>query len=260
MIKDTIYTKIKYFALVKSEIKRFFRQLRRENSFIKTTGDSLFIYEQYDNSEQLLYESGRRTMSYKGIYRKMTDKEARRLYITHVFEYVDRLLKGDGAKRVNILEVGCGNCINIVKLIEKYGDEISVTGIDISPERINVARKHYGAVLETADLKVGSITERLPFDDGQFDIVFSMHCLEQISYEVKSAIKEMYRLTGIYTVLIEPVFENGNFLQKLYLINSDHCRIILKTITELEYPVIENRVLDIQSNPRNQSSLIALKK
>ena len=49
-------------------------------------------------------------------------------------------------------------------------------------------------------------------------------------------------------LMIEPVFENGTFLQKIYLIDSDHNRILLKNILEL------------QSNPWNQSTFLKIEK
>ena len=70
----------------------------------------------------------------------------------------------------------------------------------------------------------------------------------------------MHRLTSNLLIFIEPVIENANFLQKLYIVNSDICRILLKSIQELGYKIKENRVLDIHENPMNQSSMIVVKK
>ncbi len=46
-------------------------------------------------------------------------------------------------------------------------------------------------------------------------MVFSMHCLEQIACETRDAVREMYRLASKFVVMIEPVFENGNAVERL---------------------------------------------
>ena len=65
------------------------------------------------------------------------------------------------------LDVGCGNGVTAMHLAAKYG--FDVTGIDVDPEQIRVAREAAG---RRADIRflVGDAT-RLPFDDAAFDIV-----------------------------------------------------------------------------------------
>jgi hypothetical protein len=87
-----------------------------------------------------------------------------------------------------------------------------------------------------------------------------MHCLEQIAYRCQDAVKEMLRLCQTRLVMIEPVYEQGNPTQRLYLINSDHNRILLRTIHELGLQIEELHPLEIQGYPINQSSFISILK
>ena len=161
---------------------------------------------------------------------------------------------------VRVLEVGCGNCINIVNLKKKYNGKIDLYGIDISDERLRVSKQYFGNALDEVQLRNAPITEPLDWSDGFFDVVFSMHCLEQIPYQTQSALREIYRLTKRRMVMIEPIFELGNHVQRLYLLNSDHNRILLKSIKQLGYQIWRLESLDIQSNPLNQSSIVVIDK
>ncbi len=68
----------------------------------------------------------------------------------------------------------------------------------------------------------------------------------------------MHRLARRKVVMIEPVYEFGNRAQRMYLINADHNRILLKSVRELGYEISRLEPLDIQSNPLNQSTLLVL--
>lgn len=255
-----IYAKLRYSLLLIKLLAMLINRLRKQEPFQKTNLQSLAKYEDYGDSEQVDYETRQQIMFFQGRFRRMSFKEARGHYLRHLYRQIDDWIAAHPGQKLNILEVGCGNCINLVNLHKDYGDALRLTGADISPRRIVIARDYYGTALEGTELVVGSITEGLPFPDNAFEIVFTMHCIEQIAYETRLAVCEMYRIARERLVLIEPVFENGNMVQKLYLILSDHCRILFRTLTEQKWNISENRPLDIQSNPANQSSLLVVKK
>lgn len=240
------------------ELSRFTRSLRDGESMIKTTDDSKAAYEAYDDRDIRDYYSQSSTMLLNNEVKELTFKEERRIHLDYIYSEIDKLLAKKG--RIRLIEIGCGNCINLFEILQKYGDKVDVWGVDISPQRIAVAQKYFGDGLAKAHLQPMSITERTPFADGQFDLVYSMHCLEQIAYDARAAVAEMYRIAGSEVFMIEPVYENGNFLQKLYLINSDHIRVLLKSIKELKLPLIRNEVNVLQSNPSHQSSILTIEK
>ena len=254
-----IYSKLRYLLnLVKGIIK--FTGLLRKAKSTRTSIDSREEYDLLDNREQVAYETGSRTVMVNGVFQKMPVKESRQIYLSHLYNYLDQVIEDSSGRPIRVLEVGCGNCINVINLIEKYGDALEITGMDISDERIKVAKAHYGEMLDGVEFSVASITEGLDYRDNVFDVVFSMHCLEQIAYETRDAVREMYRLASKFVVMIEPVFENGNAVQRLYLISVDYCRILLKCVEQLGYKTVENRSLEVQVSPSNQSTLLVLEK
>lgn len=78
----------------------------------------------------------------------------------------------DGPPALHILDVGCGTGLNARHLMVKGH---KVTGIDISPVAIE---KFVAAGL---DGRVCDISERLPFDDGSFDLVFASEVIEHLA-------------------------------------------------------------------------------
>lgn len=89
-----------------------------------------------------------------------------------------------------ILDVGCGNGRDLPPLLEAG---CICTAIDCSPEMIAEARKRlpppHAALCE---LLVADAT-RLPFDDGEFDAVFSSEVIEHIP-DWQAAVAEMARV------------------------------------------------------------------
>ena len=238
--------------------KKFLRNLYSDSGFVKTTEDSKDIYEKYDDREQRDYISRSRYCVYNRKVKKLSFKKIRGKYLNYLYEELAPV--NPGRMPLRILEVGCGNCINLVNLSQHFKKEVELYGIDISIRRLEVARKFFKEDLEGVKLYEAPITQKTIWDDGHFDVVFSMHCLEQIAHETKAAVKEMYRLADRKLIMIEPVFELGNAAQKLYLYNSDHCRILLKTIHALDYKITRLEPLKIQSNPVNQSSIVVIDK
>lgn len=241
-----------------SNLDELLTNLNSPQSLTKTTADSKSLYQDYDDREQQEYLTHSDLCLVNNKVEKITQKKQREIHLSYIFSEIDSLLKYKN--KVTILEVGCGNCINVFEILKKYGELVELHGVDISSNRIGNAKKHFGSALDGANLIVASITEKTSFDNNQFDLVYSMFCLEQISYDIKPALLEMYRIANNKIVMLEPVFENGTFLQKIYLIVSDHTRILLKSIKELGLPLEKNDILDLQFNPSNQSSILIIDK
>ena len=87
------------------------------------------------------------------------------------------------------LDVGSGNGRTALHLADTYG--FDVTGIDVDPEQIHVAREAAGKRADVGFL-VGGAT-RLPFDDAAFDIVATNKTTHHIP-EWKTVLAEMVRV------------------------------------------------------------------
>jgi len=90
-----------------------------------------------------------------------------------------------------VLELGCGNGKTLSVMNQRGWN---VTGIDISPRAIQLARKTFPEVQEIC-LAVADV-RRMPFGAGSFDAVFAFHILGHLPAAYRAdALQEICRVT-----------------------------------------------------------------
>lgn len=99
----------------------------------------------------------------------------------------------------SVLDVGSGTGL-FAELFLKAG--VNVKGVDCNPEFVKIASELVPAV----DFKV-AVAEKLPFDNGQFDLVFMGHLLHETD-DPEKAVKEAFRVCRKRLAVLEwPYFE-----------------------------------------------------
>ncbi|MBW3665356.1 MAG: methyltransferase domain-containing protein [Actinobacteria bacterium] len=103
--------------------------------------------------------------------------------------------------RGDVLEVAVGTGRNL----EHYPPDVRLTGVDLSPEMLALARERARAVKADADLREAD-AQQLPFDDESFDTVVCTFSLCSIPDD-RRAVAEMARVLrpGGQVVLVEHV-------------------------------------------------------
>lgn len=141
-----------------------------------------------------------------------------------------------------VLEVGCGNGINLLSLAGAFPD-IAFTGVDLTEEGIRQARKAQSndrvldilaaySPLEQVDRgAIGRIAFRqgdasaLPFEDGSFDLVMTILAVEQMEGIRASALSEIARVSGGHALMLEPFRDsNSHGFKRLYVHSRDYFR------------------------------------
>jgi 2-polyprenyl-6-hydroxyphenyl methylase/3-demethylubiquinone-9 3-methyltransferase len=96
---------------------------------------------------------------------------------------------GPDLSQVRLLDLGCGGGV----LTEEFASMgCQVTGIDISPQSIEIARKHAASTDLSIEYHVGNATQ-LPFEPESFDAVSCCDVLEHI-HDWKQVIAEAGRV------------------------------------------------------------------
>jgi ubiquinone/menaquinone biosynthesis C-methylase UbiE len=107
-----------------------------------------------------------------------------------VAEYAERMLRLAGfAPGQSYLDFGCGNGTAAISLASKL--ELKVTGIDVDPEQIEVAREKSG---QTPNLRFFAADgTQLPFGDNEFDFV-GTHMVTHHIPDWQNALCQMLRV------------------------------------------------------------------
>jgi ubiquinone/menaquinone biosynthesis C-methylase UbiE len=122
-----------------------------------------------------------------------------------VSHYAEKLLKmTDFRAGQKYLDVGCGNGAAPIYLARTY--HLEVTGVDVDPDQIRLAQEQSAGLKGTWFLTVDG--EQLPFEAGEFDIVFTNKVTHHIPYW-REVLAEMVRVLKpggyfIYADLIYP--------------------------------------------------------
>jgi SAM-dependent methyltransferase len=242
-----------------TQVRRLLSYVDRKENFFKVPDTSFNIYESRGDYEHRDYETGSALCLVDGKIKRLSHREARDRYLVYLHREIDALLEKQS--RLKVLEIGCGNCINLMLLKQRYQDRLDLAGMDISGQRIAVAKEVLGPKLDGVYFEVRSATDPVPpAEENQYDLVFSMHCLEQIPFGILQAVQGMYARTRQRVVMLEPVFEFARPSQKLFLIYSDFVRTLLPTVKYLGYKILRAEPLPIESSLKNQSSIIVVEK
>jgi ubiquinone/menaquinone biosynthesis C-methylase UbiE len=126
------------------------------------------------------------------LVRQHYDKSASRY--NRQIAFFERILFGDGRRWVcsqadgEVLEIAVGTGRNL----RHYPDGVRLTGIELSPEMLELARREAQVIGREADLRVGD-AEALDFEDESFDTVTCTLSLCTIPDD-RSAVEEMWRV------------------------------------------------------------------
>lgn len=108
------------------------------------------------------------------------------------------LVEGGRVKPGKALDICCGAGTNAVYLAQKG---FTVTGVDISPTAVGVAREK----AEMAEVKIRFLVKNflnLPFRDEEFDFVFDMGCFHHVHPQDRPAyingVNRVLREGGLY--------------------------------------------------------------
>jgi len=127
---------------------------------------------------------------------------------------VVELLKRNGARTV--LDLGSGSGRHVVYLAR---NGFSAYGLDSSPEGIEISRNWLKREGLTADLRIRSMTEPLPYEDSFFDAVISVQVIHHARIaEVREIVAEIRRILkrgGLIFITVPKVKSQAETFQEI---------------------------------------------
>ncbi len=120
----------------------------------------------------------------------------------------------------NVLEVGCGGGRNLSNLSKIYPN---IDFVGIEPTRSGVETSRENNPSPNVKIVLGSALE-LPFEDKQFDLVFTVAVIEQLNNYYAQAIQECIRVAK-YFLFHEEFLEAQHYIEHYkYLVERDYFR------------------------------------
>lgn len=161
----------------------------------------------------------------------------------------------------SILEVGVGEATTLNTLIKNLKNKPSnILGFDISWSRLKFAKELLTDFnLNNVNLFTANLFE-IPLLDNSIDIVYTSHSIEPNGGREEEALKELYRITKKYLVLLEPSFEFANDEARKRMKLNGYVTELFSSANKLNYKIIEHRLFDFTSNLLNPTGLIIIEK
>jgi ubiquinone/menaquinone biosynthesis C-methylase UbiE len=159
-----------------------------------------------------------------------------------------------------ILEAGIGEGNFLGELLPFFTDQIIAYGFDISWSRVACARDYFRKKrLEKVNLVTGDLT-KIPFLDNSIEFVFTNQAIEPNHGNEEVIIKELYRITSKYLILIEPAYELANKQAKERMERHGYVRNLEKIIRSLNMKIIEYKLFPYPFHELNPVAIIIIEK
>ncbi len=161
----------------------------------------------------------------------------------------------------SIIEVGVGEATTLNTVIRNLKKKPSnIFGFDISWSRLKFAKELINDFkLNEVKLFAANLFE-IPLLDNSIDVVYTSHSIEPNGGKEEEALKELYRITNKYLILLEPSFEFANDEAKARMKRNGYVTKLYETAKNLGYKIAEHRLFDYSANPLNPTGLMIIEK
>ena len=236
--------------------------LKRIETLYKTNDKNIMRYlKDISNQENNTIEDIMISYDFQaGTYTKRYENDP-----AHFGKLVARLadiINGLECKKDSIFECGIGEATVFVPLCNKLKSVPSfLGGADISWSRIKCAQNFVSTHLQrgTATLLVGDMFN-LPLMDNSIDIVYTRQAVEPNGGHEREILKELWRVTNEYLILIEPSYENASEEAKQRMEYHGYVKNLYGTAKELGINVLTWEPYGISVNELNPLYIMIARK
>ncbi|OMP65827.1 methyltransferase domain-containing protein [Domibacillus epiphyticus] len=231
------------------KIKEIYEENENIIAYLKT-----FNNEDKNSLEDILISYDFQAGSYiKGYENNPSVKNA---YCDYLSQIINNIGEYD-----SILEAGVGEAttlgVTLSKLEKKPNNSY---GFDISWSRIKYAEKFIkNKNLNNVHLFTGDLFNT-PLKDNSIDIVYTSHSIEPNGGREEEALKELYRITNKYLILLEPSFELADETARTRMKEHGYVTNLYETANNMGYKILEHRLFEVSSNPLNPTGLLIIEK
>ncbi len=162
---------------------------------------------------------------------------------------------------VSLLEAGVGEATTMSGVIRALAlDPAKAYGFDLSWSRVAYARNWLESQsLPGVTLCTGSLFH-IPFADNSIDVVYTSHTVEPNGGKEEPILRELYRVTRHWLVLLEPCFELAGENERQRMERLGYCRNLAGICRNLGYEVVKHQLFPLTVNPLNPTGIIVIRK
>lgn len=158
-----------------------------------------------------------------------------------------------------ILEAGVGEATSLNLIADNFdSSSVKFSGFDLAPSRIMHAKGFLKTNNKKADLIVANLL-KTPYEDNAFDIVYTIHAIEPNTLNCEKILKELYRITNKYLILVEPSFELGNQATKENIEKHKYIKNLSESVHNLGYKIIKYELCPVGTYS-NQPAIMIIEK
>lgn len=160
----------------------------------------------------------------------------------------------------SILEAGVGESTTLSGVLQNLDSNISSFGFDLSWSRVAYAKnwlKDQG--ISNTTLCTGNLLQ-IPFANNSIDIVYTSHSIEPNGGSESFILRELYRVTKKYLILLEPGYEFASDEARQRMDSHGYCKNLKNIAESLGYSVLKHDLFPFISNPLNPTAITIIKK
>lgn len=163
-------------------------------------------------------------------------------------------------KPTSILEAGVGEATTLSGVVNELDTEVDAYGFDISWSRVmygkNWLQSHN---VKNVKLCTGDLFN-IPFLDNSIDVVYTSHSIEPNGGNEEAILKELYRVTKKFLILLEPGYELASSEAKERMDYHGYCKNLKETSVSLGFDVLEHSLLSRSATKLNPTALTIISK
>lgn len=163
-------------------------------------------------------------------------------------------------KPKSILEAGVGEATTLSGVLENLGNDVSSYGFDLSWSRVSYANKWLHSKGFTNTVLCSGDLFHIPFLDNSIDIVYTSHSIESNGGSEEPILRELYRVTRKFLILLEPGYELANDEAKRRMDSHGYCKNLESNSRSLGYEVLEHELFPYTTNPLNPTAITIIRK
>tara|TARA_B110000259_G_C14028729_1_gene405776 strand:+ start:3242 stop:4144 length:903 start_codon:yes stop_codon:yes gene_type:complete len=217
--------------------------LRAEKNFQNNTSEMIEV--SYD------LQSG----SYTAGVENKENAKINRNYTKGVVDAILQLCKPE-----SILEAGVGEATTLSDVAANIGTDVHSFGFDLSWSRVAYAKRYLEKNnVSNVTLCTGDMFN-IPFANNSIDVVYTSHSIEPNGGHEESLLKELFRVSKKFLVLLEPAYELSSEVVRQRMDSHGYCKNLKGIAESLGYDVINHNLFSAQTTTTNPTAITVIRK